>query len=458
MGYDSSSVRNVSGQGLPNTDVSLRRFPYPFKAALTLCSDIDETKTVERFLAIQNFLNATEDEGMGPGLGLEIGNSFFPYTPDDSFAFFSSRSLDRDVIETLIHAGFIDCIHSFGDGIVLREDALRALDTFQKSGCLLDVWIDHARAPSNFGKDTTAGQGDVKTSSVYHADRTLAYGIKFVWKGRGSNMVGQGVAVTPASFARMVDRNHPAESATNIAKEALKLALGCAGNKRFAIHCGNPVMHVAHLSDGAAVHEFNRCNNYWRGLSYGHDSEGLAYVLRPRVLADLIRLEGYMIVYTHLGVGSARAPYLPHPTREALRSLADAYRRGDIYVTTTARLLRYHLNWRYLKWSAHSEAGLVTIRISGVDDPVNGFHVPTIAELQAITFYVPSEGQVRLFVGDRLIDHLVRNPPDDHGRASVTIPRTYLTYPLSALKTTIQRSRSAAGITHDVHSAAVYPE
>lgn len=54
---------------------------------------------------------------MGPGIGLEIGNTFFPYTPDDSFAYFSNRPADRDVIEILIKAGYIDCMHSYGDGL-----------------------------------------------------------------------------------------------------------------------------------------------------------------------------------------------------------------------------------------------------------------------------------------------------------------------------------------------------
>ena len=36
--------------------VSLRRFPYPYKAAMAICSDIDETKTTEEFLEIQPIL------------------------------------------------------------------------------------------------------------------------------------------------------------------------------------------------------------------------------------------------------------------------------------------------------------------------------------------------------------------------------------------------------------------
>ena len=36
--------------------VNLRRFPYPYKAGLAICSDIDGTTTLDRFLGIQEFL------------------------------------------------------------------------------------------------------------------------------------------------------------------------------------------------------------------------------------------------------------------------------------------------------------------------------------------------------------------------------------------------------------------
>ena len=38
-------------------EIGLRKFPYPYKAALSICSDIDGTSTVEEFLEIQEFLN-----------------------------------------------------------------------------------------------------------------------------------------------------------------------------------------------------------------------------------------------------------------------------------------------------------------------------------------------------------------------------------------------------------------
>ena len=411
--------------------VSLRKFPYPFRAALTICSDIDHTTTLDRFLNIQNYLNKQTKTCLGIGIGLEIGNSFFPYTPDDSFSFFSSRREDQEVILTLIKAGFIDCIHSYGDGITNRGDVIRALEAFESAGANLDVWIDHSRAPSNFGKDTTQGEGDILNSPIYHADVTLKYGIKFIWKGRGSSIIGHGVPFSFQSFIRIFDKNYPVYTGVNIAKEITKTILAYAGNKRFAIHRGNSLLRVTHLKDGQRVYEFQRCNNYWQGLSYGHDSVGLAYIIRPIALSDLTASEGTMIIYTHLGVGSLFPPYIAKETQYALRCLANAYHTGDIYITTTSRLLNYSINRSHLKWSFESLGNnSVCIVINGVEDPIFGLRKLTKEEAQGITFYVPDRQNARIFLAGEELSFVERNPTDHTGRESVSIPRNFLSYPL----------------------------
>ena len=60
-------------------DLQIRKFPYPYKAALAICSDIDETESIEEFLEMQEFLNTKRRTRYGTGLGLEIGNSFWFY-------------------------------------------------------------------------------------------------------------------------------------------------------------------------------------------------------------------------------------------------------------------------------------------------------------------------------------------------------------------------------------------
>ena len=44
--------------------VTLRKYSYPLKAAVTICSDIDGTHTAEKFVAIQSFLNTLHKQGI----------------------------------------------------------------------------------------------------------------------------------------------------------------------------------------------------------------------------------------------------------------------------------------------------------------------------------------------------------------------------------------------------------
>ena len=131
-------------------------------------------------------------------------------------------------------------------------------------------------------------------------------------------------------------------------------------------------------------------------------------------------------------MGPQEPPYLRPETRDALRRLAAAHRSGRIFVTTTSRLLAYHVNHKCLIWSHEtSDAGDTVIHIRGVGDPLVGRHVPPVEALLGITFYVPDSGKARLVLGGRELTQIERHPADETGRASVAIPRSSMSYPLA---------------------------
>lgn len=409
--------------------VLLRKFPFPFRAALTICSDIDGTKTAEKFLSIQNFLNTERDTEMGPGLGLEIGNSFFPCTRDGSFSYLSPRPRDKALIRELIKAGYIDCLHSYEYGIQSRDDILRALNELERDGCRVDVWTNHSHAPSNFTAGAMPGSGDVPGSSFYHVDLTLAYGVRFVWLGRSTCLLGQEVPVTGKAWGQVYDAAHARETIGNMMRELGKILLAKAGSRKFAIHMKNRLLRVAQLQSGQQVYEFNRCNPLWSRQV--PDSTGLSYMLQPRLLESVKASEGYTILYTHLGRGQ-HSPIIPPAAQSALRDLAASYHNGEIYVTTTSRLLRYCLIHRYLEWSYElSSDDHVDITIRQLADPLSGPRALTREDLQGITFYVPDRYRASVRLADTEISDLVRNPRDGTGHESVMIPRRALEYPLA---------------------------
>ena len=112
---------NITNQTSVNmsSNASLRNFPYPYRAGLAICSDCDGC-TRDKFIEVHKFLNTKENTTIGPGVGLEISDTFFPYTTiKGEMAYFlpnsTNKSADADLIEKYFHSGYIDSMHSFGD-------------------------------------------------------------------------------------------------------------------------------------------------------------------------------------------------------------------------------------------------------------------------------------------------------------------------------------------------------
>ena len=403
--------------------VVLRKFPYPYKAALTICSDIDGTTTKEEFLEIQKYLNTKEETSMGEGVGLEIGNSFVMYAPSTcAFSYFSGNLENAQIIRKYINSGYMDFMHSYGEKVdFTRKDAIEAIKELNDNQCKVDVWVDHAKTPDNLGDDVTFGLGDHPESSAYHSDLTLAYGIKFLWLGRITTVIGQSAPITLKTFSSIYDSRRPVDSLRNMMKEFAKNVLAVLGNRKYAMHKSYDLIRVAKLDDGQKAYEFLRFDNYWKGIATGATSKRLAYVISRRTLERLKEVGGYMVVYTHLGKNSDCSQVIAEETQNALRDLASEQERGNIYVTTTSRLLNYYLNYKYLKWSQETKGDETVITISSVEDPVFGSFIPTIEDLQGITFYVPHNDKARVYMNNKEIRDIQRNPPDYEERESVTI-------------------------------------
>jgi hypothetical protein len=411
--------------------IVLRKFPYPFKAALAISNDIDNTETLEEFLEIQKFVNTKENTGMGKGIGLEIGSGFFFHEPPGNaiYYFAADRNVSKNIIR-FIKAGYIDFMHSFGKKVnFTREDAITAIRELKKFECKIDVWIDHTRSIDNLGNDRTFGEGDYPDSAAYHADLTLNFGIKYVWLGRVTMIAGQSVPINLKTFTNILDFDHPFHSFVNLCKELGKNILGNFGNKKYALHKGNDLVKITTLDDGQKIYEFMRFDNFWRGVGTGADAKGLAYSISEKTLNRLKRNDGYMIVYTHLGRNSGCSQYLCKETQNALRNLANEYRIGNIYVTTTSKLLNYFIVHRYLDWSYDAANGQVKIIISKVEDPIFGPFVPKLSQLAGITFYVPDKDHASIFINEKEIKYIQKNNPDDTGRESITLPLRFLKYP-----------------------------
>jgi hypothetical protein len=407
-------------------EVAPRRLPYPYEAMVALCSDLDATPDWRVYLDTMRYLNTSGATALGPGLGLEVGNSIYFDMAPREFAYWNTDDCGRHVVRALIRSGHVDCLHSFGTLAATRASAQRALDELARHDCRLEVWTDHSVAPTNFGGDIMRGRGDVPSSPAYHADLTRAYGIEFVWRGRVTSVIGQDV---PRALGGIVDARHPLASARTVAKEAAKGVIARLGYARYAMHAANDVLRPAVLRDGQEVWEFLRCNPHWAGVGRGESAPGLADVLGERVLGRLLRSGGVGVIYTHLGkVASAEDPLGP-PTRAALARLAELAREGRILVTTTRRLLGYCRAMRELRVAVSRENDRWTAALTV---PVRaGVRPGGVSDLDGITVHVPDAERARLRVNGREVAGIRRNPPDRSGRPSVSLPWPPLSFPLS---------------------------
>lgn len=394
-----------------------RAWPYPYRAALAISSDLDETLDREVYFETLRFLNTRERTMMGEGLGLEFGNTLYFDMPSDQFAYWNTDDQGREMARACIRSGHIDSFHSYGDLATTRAHAARALDELTRHDCRIGLWVDHGTAITNFSADIMAGEGDVPGSVAYHADLTCDFGVEYICRGRVTSVVGQNVERNVGGIFTL---RHPVGSAITLAKEVTKGVLARAGSEKYALHAANNLMRPTRLRDGRQVLEMFRCNPHWGGVSVCETGLGVGEVITQGMLDLLVERRGACILYTHLGKLGPGGRHFPQSAIDGLRRLAAAYSAGKILVATTRRLLDL-CRYRDLVEARQYRLGDVThIEVTGK---------APLAALAGLTFHCDDPARTRLSFNGREIVQLQRNAPDDTGRASVSVPWKRLTYP-----------------------------
>jgi hypothetical protein len=419
----------------------IRPFPYPYKAALAICNDLDGLATFSELKAVHDVLNGTGDTSCGPGLGLEVGDSvhFFSVHPqiDDSVSYFegltnqpgASASALRDGIK----AGILDTLHTWGNysqkGGFFREHAQWALEEMQKYGLSLSVWTNHGDRhnfqnlgrPDSLGdvRETASARGDRSPALEYHADLARRLGIRYVWIKELTGIPGQ---------ERFLNWQDWLEEGSDLARFfargiATHDPVGATGRP---LQLTNHLIRLRALRDGGSFYEMLRYGQFARD-----GSDNLPELLSMRFLRRLVESGGACLLYVHLGKGrpSPDAPFSKE-SYNSLARLAQWARSGDIWVTTPSRLCRYIELRQRLKMNVYLSEG--DMWLAGEFDPAGGFSEP---EISGLTFYLPEisaghkapdESRLDLSVAGNV---LVQNPPDHTGQVSYSVPLEPLAYP-----------------------------
>jgi len=405
---------------LPSMDDAknhIRRFPYPHQAMLAICSDLDETPDKNVYFETMRFLNTTVETTMGQGVGLEVGNTIYFDMPPDQFSYWNTNEMGREIVRDFIRSGHIDCLHSYGDLATTREHAGRALDELDRHNCHLKVWVDHGIAPTNFDGDIMQGSGDVPGNPAYHADLTMGSGLKYVWRGRVTSIIGQNIQ---RNYKGIWTNSHPLCSSKTLLKEFTKGLLGQFGSKKYAMHSPNRILQQAQLRDNQQIFEFMRCNPYWGGVGFSATAQGISNVLNKNMLKQLINSQGVCILYTHLGKTNKNPKIFSTETQKAFILLSQLSQDEKILVTTTQRLLEY----------CHMKTDVsISTKLLSDTFHINLNYAGHKNNLAGLTIYTPAKTAVRFWVNNNEIYDFLQNPPDHTGKSSISLPWKKLEFP-----------------------------
>lgn len=381
-------------------DIKLRKFPYPYSAMLALCSDIDDA-TLDNFKTYHQFLNTKENTAYGQGLGLDVGDSMWLYMGDDYsnannvMTYYKGIDLNKknnaDAIAHFIKAGWIDCLHTFGDfstdnekgTLFNRNLAENGWKTLNSIGFKPEVWINHGNRANvqNFGAATTSSfmsyqHGDDLKSKYYHTDITIQNGIKYLWNSQNSNVFG----------------------------------------------CDFPIFTVK-LRDGKKVWGFKRFTNVnTKGqIDWVWTPNELHREITKNNLESIVKNKQYCILAQHFGAGTK--DMFKSENLNALYLLKQYQNANKVLIANTTRLLKYSTAQKYLNFYVKEEDGITYINIVSINDPIFGTYIPKLNDLRGVTFYVSSTKNIALSINGKIIDpeEVQINPVDETGKASIGI-------------------------------------
>jgi len=335
--------------------VRLLRFPAPYRGAVALSNDTDDLRDPRGWWEFLRFLNTTETTWLGPGLGMEVGDSFWFYSDDPDEqpgSYFQGLTQEPSafapLIGTLGRAGYLDTLHSYGNfsrhGGFRREHAVHANDVLQHEGFAPRVWVNHGGGHDfqNLG----TGCGDLPENPEakgapapeYHLDITRNIGFRYAWVGDLTGTPGQSRGL---GFGDWLHPDSPVrrEAAGHVAR-GLSRRLGyrhiLETFPNYAM-LQNSLLAPRRMRDGTVMQTFVRYGDFERSAF-----ADLGWLLRDYTLDTLEATGGVSIVFVHWSRHPGYAfRDLPPSGLEGLTRIARRFRERRIWVTTTARLLAY---------------------------------------------------------------------------------------------------------------------
>jgi hypothetical protein len=434
MGQDGPPDVPAGPPGSPEGPAArLRKFPYPYGAAVTVASDIDDA-SYNRFLAVHTLFcrksvirpgsiawatlglsteSSWYDRSAGGvrGLGLELADSFFligdelsmgMYRFDPDCGVFQEDTSDGQnackAIKSWIRQGEIDAFHGFQDRT--RDEVLPLLGRFYRWCESEDVpkpcvWINHSvrKCPSGLCPDS------FRPNKAVSLARQLARFFVGPLTGRERRPVSWRQrwyhGARPKSRYYVNDVLH-ANGLKYVWLEAGQDELPNVIALPEYRHGGREsLLEPVTMDDGLAYYRFRRC--YGKvdappGVTVALRTSRTAFdasaLFTRENLDHLCEVHGTCILYTHWTVPrSLPVQDATIGNFERLRGYRD---QGKIWVTRLSTLLEWTRRRAFLEYSERYESGSLIIDIDAVNDPLFGRQPLTAKDCEGLAFDLPA--------------------------------------------------------------------
>ncbi len=400
----------------------IRKFPYPYKCAFSISSDIDNASSLESFVQFMDFLNSERQTIYGSGLGLEVGNSFWFFNGSNShqLSYFEGLT-DKEtslapIIRLYLESKHIDTLHSWGNfdrGGFKRDYAFKGIEVLNKYSFKLPVWINHGVNPNHQKIGNYPNMyGDDPTHPCYHTDLFSESGFEFIWTGKVTHVIGQNSRKNFSNLSKLLIQKLMKKIKYQHVKDPI-------------YDDDNDLIKPLLLRDGNKAWEFIRFINSW-GNAGKLDLYEFVDQLKTRNLKKLIKNQGFMILYTHFNENLSNK--IPINLIHYLNILKKMVNSKEILMGTTSRILKYWEVSNYISFEVQEFEDKVIILINDKmyspigEKSVRSFH------LSGLTFYINTTKQHNIIFKNKLCKTIL-NPPDETGKKSISIPWEKLEYP-----------------------------
>lgn len=413
---------------------SLRKYPYPFVAAATVASDIDNA-SFNRFSAVHGLFCGSDvirpgtlvwqtlgltkesrwfDDSAGGvhGLGLDLADTFFLIADDVSMGMYrhdpqtgafredvSDGHNAREAILGWIKNGQIDSFHGFLHHT--RDQVLPLLDNFyewcEREGVAKpSTWINHSvqACPSGLCPES------FRPNQYYTLARQIArftvgpltgrarYPI--VWRQLWYQGAKKG---TPYYINDVLKKNGLRYIWLEAGQDTLPNVIALPESP----HGGRPsILEPVTMNDGTRYYRFKRC--YGKidapgGVTVALRTSKVAFdasrLFSAANLEHLCRVQGTCILFTHWTL--ARSLPVQDETIEHFHLLRTYRDQGKIWVTKLSRLLEWTRLRAFLKYASVRAPDRLIIAIEPLADPILGRQALSVTDCDGLAFDLPAE-------------------------------------------------------------------